>query len=65
MCNQTGKVLLATMAHLSKENGEPLGKDDIIDGKTVIYESSNGKTYYITISIIISVCVYTIQVKTL
>ena len=44
-----GKILTVPPGTLSKENGELLSKKDLKNGANVIYESSNGKTYDVTI----------------
>lgn len=49
-CNQTGKILTVALSALSYENGEPLRKEDIQYGKSVIYEGLDGKSYDVTIN---------------
>ena len=48
-CNQTGKIIKASIDELSKETGEDLELTDIFDGNEVIYEAKDGKTYDVTI----------------
>ena len=49
VCNQTGKALQVPVEKLSKENGEDLCAQDLLDGQNVLYEDSKGKTYDVTI----------------
>ena len=48
-CNQTGRLLTLPLTKLSKETGESLTKNDLIEGSCVLFESSNGRTYDVTI----------------
>ncbi len=48
-CNQTGKVFNVVLSSLSKESGEQLTRNDLNLGTDVLYESSNGKAYDVTI----------------
>ena len=48
-CNQTGKIIKASIDELSKETSEDLELADIFDSNEVIYEAKDGKTYDVTI----------------
>lgn len=41
-CNQTGKIIKASIDELSKETGEDLELTDIFDDNEVIYEAKDG-----------------------
>lgn len=49
VCNQTGKVLQVPVKKLSKETGESLHPEDLVDGTNVLYEGIDNKTYDVTI----------------
>ena len=51
--NQTGKSFLAHVAKLSQETGKQLTWKDICYGSNVLYESSSGKTFDVTIAKVI------------
>ena len=51
---------------LSKEDGESLSIEDLVDGQNVIYEGVKGKTYDVTISMkgIKALCRIVIMIST-
>jgi hypothetical protein len=49
VCNQTARQLKVSVDQLSKENGEDLTVEDLVDGNNVLYEDSTGKTFDVTI----------------